>query len=181
MEKISKIMSFWLRHSPEKGGLTLDKEGYVSTESLLNALSKEGYSITHNQLDEIVETNDKKRFTYSSDKKKIRAAQGHSVKVDIKMEEKVPPKLLFHGTKEEFLPSIKKNGLLKGNRNHVHLSVTLDTANKVANRRTGKSVILSVNTDEMLKDGYKFTISENNVWLIDHVPPKYLKYGEQIK
>lgn len=178
MEKISKIMSYWLRHYPEKGGLTLDNEGYTSTESLLNALNKEGFKITHNELDEIVENNDKKRFTYSSDKKKIRAAQGHSVKVNIKMEERIPPMILFHGTKEEFLPSIKKNGLLKGNRNHVHLSGTLSTAKSVADRRKGKSIIIGIITDEMLKDGYTFTISENNVWLIDHVPPKYLKYGE---
>jgi putative RNA 2'-phosphotransferase len=178
MEKISKIMSFWLRHSPEKGGLTLDKEGYVSTESLLNALSKEGYPITHNQLDEVVETNDKKRFTYNSDKKKIRAAQGHSIKVDIKMKEKVPPTLLFHGTKEQFLLSIKKNGLVKGNRNHVHLSANLDTAHKVANRRNGKSVIIAIFAKKMAEDGYKFFISDNGVWLIDHVPSNYLDFKQ---
>lgn len=174
----SRVLSLLLRHKPEKAGLKLDKEGWVLINSLLyNLKTFMDIDMTHSELIDIVNNNDKKRFTISENGHSIRAAQGHSVNVDIKMM-KGNPKILFHGTKKEFLPSIKKNGLLKGTRNHVHLSSIPKTAQIVADRRKGKSIILEVKGDEMVKDGYKFFISENGVWLTDHVPAKYLKYGE---
>jgi putative RNA 2'-phosphotransferase len=178
MSENSKTLSYLLRHKPEKAHLTLDKEGWVLINTLLfNLKEYMGIEISHTELLDIVDNNDKKRFSINKDGNKIRAAQGHSVDVSIKMEQKLPPLLLFHGTKEEYLPSIRKHGLLKGTRNHVHLSGTMEIAKQVADRRKGKSIIIAITTHNMIKDGYEFFISENGVWLIDHVPAKYLTYG----
>jgi putative RNA 2'-phosphotransferase len=174
MSENSKLLSYLLRHKPEQAHLILDGEGWVEIDTLLPNIQKYmGVTITRTQLDEIVETNDKKRFTVRDNK--IRAAQGHSVDVSIRMEQKIPPTVLYHGTKGQFVASIMKQGLMKGNRNHVHLSADRATAIAVADRRKGISEILTIDTREMVDKERKFFLSENGVWLTDYVPPKYIK------
>jgi len=103
----------------------------------------------------------------------IRANQGHSVEVDLQLEEREPPEFLYHGTVERFLPSILEEGLVRGKRYHVHLSKDLETARKVGARR-GKPVILHVDAGRMHREGHKFLLSANGVWLTDTVAPAYL-------
>jgi putative RNA 2'-phosphotransferase len=121
----------------------------------------------------VVETNDKHRFILSDDGKKIRANQGHSINVDLELENKTPPDVLYHGTARHFLDSIKKNGLIPMRRQYVHLSQTEETALKVG-KRHGNPVILYINAKDMYEDGYKFYFSENEIWLVDMVPVKYI-------
>ena len=163
----SRFLSLILRHQPDKAGITLDKNGWVDIEELLSKTD-----ITRDELNEIVETNDKKRFTIEGDK--IRAAQGHSVTVDLQLKAVRPPDVLYHGTKVDFIASITRNGLIPMSRTHVHLSETFATAIDVADRRKGKSVILGVNAAKMYADGNKFYQAENGVWLTDKVDTKYL-------
>jgi putative RNA 2'-phosphotransferase len=120
-----------------------------------------------------VDTNDKQRFAFDVSGELIRANQGHSVQVDLQLDEREPPETLYHGTVERFLPSILEVGLVRGNRHHVHLSKDVDTANKVGARR-GKPVILQVDAGRLHRDGHKFLLSVNEVWLTDTVPPGYL-------
>jgi len=167
--KTSKFLSLILRHKPEAGGITLDKNGWASVFSLLNACN-----IKIGQLDKIVSENNKGRFEYDEKKTKIRARQGHSIKVDVGLSEQIPPEFLYHGTKYSNLSSIKDSGLLKMNRLHVHLSIDKNTAIEVAKRRSGKSVVLKIDALKMQKDGYSFFLSNNNVWLTDSVPSKYI-------
>jgi putative RNA 2'-phosphotransferase len=166
----SKHISLLLRHKPESAGLTLDKEGWCFTEDLINAVG-----ISFEDLQTVVAENDKKRFAFNEDKTKIRASQGHSLEVDLKLVDEKPPQILFHGTKQEFLTNILKEGLEKRNRNHVHLSEKTETAKIVADRRKGRSEILEIASTQMRADGYKFYKSENGVWLTDSVPAKYIK------
>lgn len=126
------------------------------------------------ELEEIVETNNKKRYEFSDDKKKIRARQGHSIPVDVELKEATPPKVLYHGTATRFLSSIMSQGILKGTRLYVHLSDNVETAEKVGSRH-GKPVVLFLDTDCMVKDGIKFYISNNDVWLTEYVDSKYIK------
>jgi putative RNA 2'-phosphotransferase len=170
-KQISKSLSYWLRHRPEKVGIILDKEGWTDVVELLEKAKIE-IEFTLEELKEVVETNDKKRFAFSEDFSKIRASQGHSVDVEIKFKEIVAPPVLFHGTVSKYMDSINKKGLIPGNRHHVHLSKDKETAEKVGGRR-GVPVILKINSYKMMEDGYKFYISENNVYLTDHVPSKY--------
>lgn len=170
----SKFLSLILRHKPETIGLKLDEHGWVSVPLLLEQMNKNGRDIDLNELEHIVETNDKKRFEFNADKSKIRASQGHSLGVDLQYEAQTPPDILYHGTAITSLDSIKESGLSKMKRDHVHLSSDINTATKVGGRH-GNQIIFHVLAGEMVKEGYKFYNSTNGVWLTDHVPSKFLK------
>ena len=171
--RVSKYLSKYLRHSPEELGLTLRPGGWVPVDDLLAATNDHGFPISYDELVECVETNDKQRYAFDVSGELIRANQGHSIQVDLQLEEREPPETLYHGTVERFLPSILKDGLVRGKRHHVHLSKDFETAHKVAARR-GKPVILKVDAGGMYRDGHKFLLSANGVWLTDFVPPGYL-------
>ena len=169
-KKTSKYLSFLLRHNPEKEGLVLDKGGWCQVDQVLSALS-----LSFDQLKQMVEQNDKKRFTLSEDGKRIRAAQGHSISVDLGLKPTCPPPILYHGTKKDRWDSIRKIGLVRGNRTHVHLSADTGTATKVADRRDGASIILEVKALEMYQVHYLFYLSDNGVWLTEEVPARFIK------
>lgn len=168
-KKISKFLSFVLRHKPSEIGLSIDIYGWANVHDLLKKMD-----IQFKDLKEVVETNDKKRFTFSNDYKKIRANQGHSIKVDLKLKPSTPPKILYHGTEEKNLTSILEKGIIKQNRNYIHLSADVETAMKVGMRH-GRPAIIKVNALKMYLENYTFYISENGVWLTDFVPIKYLE------
>lgn len=169
--KYSKKLSKILRHHPEIVGLMLDKNGWASVEELIHKFGTPPLSI--DILETVVAMNDKKRFAFNDDKTCIRANQGHSVTIDLALEAIEPPALLFHGTATKNLQSIKSQGLLKGSRHHVHLSIDESTAKKVGSRY-GVPVILKVKAKEMHEAGFTFFMSENGVWLTDHVPVRFL-------
>lgn len=172
--KNSKFLSLILRHNPEKIGVALDAHGWIEVDVLLDALARHRHRLSRSELEHIVENNDKKRFAFSEDGLRIRANQGHSTEVDLALEPATPPEFLFHGTVEKFLDAIFAEGLKKGARHHVHLSPDRETATRVGQRR-GKPVILEVAAGEMHRAGYTFFVSENGVWLTDHVRPQFLE------
>ena len=169
----SKFLSLVLRHKPDEIELVLDNEGWANVGVLLEKLNLNNLNISFEDLKEIVELNDKKRFAFSNDFSKIRANQGHSFEVDLKFKSVTPPDILYHGTAEKNITSILEKGILKRERNYVHLSTDIETASKVG-IRYGKPVILEILAFEMHKNGYNFYLSENNVWLTDFVPIDYL-------
>lgn len=173
--KQSKFLSFVLRHHPESIGLTLDENGWALTSDLIAKAGEHGRMLTLEALKEIVATNDKKRFTFSPDFSKIRASQGHSLQIDLQLKEQNPPAILYHGTAEKNLDSIRQKGLLKGQRQYVHLSVDQESSRRVG-MRYGKPVVLTIEAARMQKDGYTFFISENGVWLTETVSPAYIKF-----
>jgi len=175
--RVSKLLSFALRHNPESIGVIMDDNGWVEISNLLDCLVREGLSISKTELEEVVETNDKKRFAFNDDETKIRASQGHSVKIDLSLDSEMPPVILYHGTAYASIPSIIGQGLIKGNRMHVHLSSDIDTALRVGSRK-GRPIVLSVRAQIMHNDGYKFYKSANGVWLTDSVPARYMQILE---
>ena len=172
--KISKYLSYHLRHYPEKIGLQLDAQGWVRVDELLAACKKYHFALTRDELEQVVKDNDKQRFSFNETGIYIRANQGHSIKIDLNLEPQIPPDKLYHGTAKQFVDSIQKQGLLKMSRHHVHLSSNISTAKKVGQRR-GKVVIFAVDTVKMYQAGYQFYCSDNGVWLVDRVPPEYLQ------
>jgi putative RNA 2'-phosphotransferase len=170
--KLSKYLSYHLRHAPQELGLTLQPGGWVNIDDLLRAKGK--YTITRAELDAIVASSDKKRFSIDPTGEKIRANQGHSVEVDLKLEPMGPPPMLYHGTPETSVKAILAEGLQKMARHHVHLSADVQTARQVGQRR-GKSVILQVDAAAMDAVGILFYRSANGVWLTDFVAPEYLR------
>lgn len=177
LKRVSKKLSYHLRHTPEELGIVLGAGGWVEVEVLLDALAKNGWPITRAELDEVVATNDKKRFAFSEDGRRIRASQGHSVEVDLQYEPAVPPSLLYHGTGSGAVAAIKHNGLLKMARHHVHLSADYETARAVGARH-GRPAVFVVHADAMVADGAVFYRSDNGVWLIENVASKYLTLQE---
>jgi putative RNA 2'-phosphotransferase len=156
--KISKYLSKHLRHEPERLGLTLAPGGWVRVEDLLAACAN----------------NDKRRFSFDPTGTLIRANQGHSTSVDLQLEPVTPPALLYHGTGAQFVEAIRRDGLKKMARHHVHLSIDVPTATKVGARH-GKPVVLEVDAAAMQRAGHTFYVSANGVWLTDAVPPEYLR------
>ena len=172
--QLSKFLSLILRHKPETIGIKLDEHGWADVNELIEGVQHSGKHFNLDILNRVVAENDKQRFSFNEDKTKIRANQGHTKKVDVELEEKVPPKILYHGTLKINSASINAKGLIKMKRLYVHLSGDIETAQKVADRRHGESIIYKINAESMNRDGYKFFQSVNGVWLTDHVPTKYL-------
>jgi putative RNA 2'-phosphotransferase len=173
--KTSKLLSYVLRHNPADIGITLDEAGWVSVDTLLAALEAHGTTLSREDLVEVVATNDKKRFALSDDGTRIRASQGHSVEVDLQLQPTEPPALLYHGTADRFLDAIRKDGLLKMSRQHVHLSPDAVTASKVGVRH-GKLVLLTIRAADMHAAGHPFYLSANGVWLADQIPPAFINF-----
>lgn len=172
--KVSKYLSKHLRHAPERLGLTLASGGWVAVDELLAACARQRFPLTRAELDEVVAQSDKKRFAFDETGARIRANQGHTVDVDLELQPAEPPALLYHGTPERNVDVILTMGLLKMARHHVHLSADVVTATKVGARR-GRPVILVVDAAQMHRDGFTFFCSANGVWLVDHVPPAYVR------
>lgn len=164
----SKFLSLVLRHKPETIGITLDKHGWADVDKVLT-----GMKICKDELDEIVRTDAKGRYEYNNSGDRIRACQGHSVDVDLGLEEVKPPQILYHGTAERFKDGILKEGINRRSRKYVHLSEHLGTAITVG-RRHGTPLALEIDAKQMYQDGVKFYLSHNGVWLTEHVDPKYI-------
>ena len=169
----SKFLSLVLRHQPEAIGLVLDEQGWANVDDLLEKANQADRAITRDLLVQVVEQNDKQRFSLSVDGTRIRANQGHSIAVNLGLQARKPPEVLYHGTATRFLESILTQGLRPQKRQHVHLSPDLATAFRVGQRH-GKPVILEVDTAGMQQDGQTFYCSANGVWLCDRVPPRFL-------
>lgn len=172
--KMGKYISLILRHKPEIINLKIDEHGWANVDELLKGINDSGRYISKEMLNMIVETNDKKRYQYNNDHTKIRANQGHSIRVDVELHEKVPPDVLYHGTAQEYLDKIRKSGIRKMNRLYVHLSKDMETAMRVG-KRHGQPIVLIINTKAMINDGYKFYYSNNGVWLCDDIAYSYIE------
>jgi putative RNA 2'-phosphotransferase len=173
--RVSKFLSRVLRHQPERIGIELDRAGWVAVSDLLAACRAHNFPVTREELEAAVRQNDKQRFALSEDGARIRASQGHSVGVELGYTPLAPPPLLYHGTATRSLASIREGGLVKGRRHHVHLSADAATAAKVGARH-GRPHVIEVESGRMHADGYEFYVSDNGVWLTEHVPAKYLVF-----
>lgn len=171
--KISKYLSKHLRHQPERLGLSLAAGAWVEVDQLLASCRKNNFPITLAELEEVVVRNDKQRFAFDQTRARIRANQGHSVEVDLKLESRMPPAILYHGTGATAVSLILESGLRKMARHHVHLSSDIETAKKVGARH-GRPVVFAVDTVAMLAADYEFFLSANGVWLVETVPPQFL-------
>ena len=172
LNETSKFIALILRHKPETIGISLDEHGWANVTELIEGINQK-QPFTMSDLEEIVKTDNKQRYSFNEDKTLIRANQGHSVPVDVELPEKEPPEFLWHGTGEKYMESIDKIGLIPKSRLYVHLSDNIETAQTVG-KRHGKLVVYKVNSGQMAKDGYVFYLSVNGVWLTKEVPTKYL-------
>lgn len=172
--RLSKFLSQHLRHQPAAIGLTLQEGGWVKVADLLAACAAHGHPLTRDELEDLVEDNDKQRFAFDETGQRLRAQQGHSVAVDLQLTPAEPPAVLYHGTAPTALPAIRRAGLQKMSRHHVHLTTDEATARRVGQRR-GRPVLLAIEAAALHAAGGVFYKSGNGVWLVEHVPPAYLR------
>lgn len=175
MSRTSKFLSRILRHEPEEIGLSLRPGGWVPINELLRALKRAGHPLTRAELEALVASNDKQRFTISEDGRRIRAAQGHSIAVELGLPAATPSAVLYHGTASANLDAIFAEGIQPGRRQFVHLSPDTDTAQLVG-RRHGRAVVLRIDAAAMHADGHEFFRADNGVWLTAIVPSSYLSF-----
>lgn len=116
LENISKYMCLILRHKPETIGITLDEHGWANVDELIDGIRKDNPGFDLGHLYEIVKTDSKGRYSFNEDKTLIRCNQGHSIPVDVELEEKQPPEFLYHGTGEKYVVSIDQIGLIPKSR-----------------------------------------------------------------
>lgn len=177
-KKISKSLSYVLRHQPDAIGIELDAAGWVEVEVLLAAMARDGRKVSRAQLDEVVATNDKQRFEFDASGNRIRARQGHSVQVDLGYPPSEPPELLYHGTADRNVESVRATGLSRAKRHAVHLSTDPTTAVAVGTRH-GKPVVLTIRAGDMHRAGHVFARTGNDVWLTDAVPPQHIGFPDE--
>ncbi|AXH72870.1 MAG: RNA 2'-phosphotransferase [Caudoviricetes sp.] len=175
LTKISKFLALVLRHKPETIGIILGSDGWTDIDTLTNKSNQYGMEITRDDIENIVNTNDKKRYSISDDGRMMRAEQGHSIEtIDIGYDSIEPPEFLYHGTSLKNKDIIFKEGISKMNRQYVHLSEDISTAKSVAKRHSKNICIFIISVHDMYRNGYVFYKSKNNVWLTNNVPPQYI-------
>ncbi len=175
--KISKLLSYALRHKPEAFQLDMDENGWVNLDQLITNVKLSGQIINLDLIQQAVVNNDKQRFRLDLANNRIRANQGHSVKVDLELSERIPPEFLYHGTSINTVQKIKEGGIKKMNRQQVHLSKDIQTA-KIVGSRHGSPIVLIVAAQKMHDQGMKFYLSENGVWLTDYVHPDFIEFNK---
>lgn len=174
LDKLSVFISLVLRHKPDAAGIQLDEHGWANVDELIEGICNTGRIIDRAVLEEIVRTDSKQRYSFNQERTMIRANQGHSIPVDVELEEKQPPQYLYHGTADRFLDSIMAEGLKPMSRLYVHLSKDEETAVKVG-KRHGNPVVLRIKAEEMWKVGIKFYLSQNGVWLTRYVDKSWIE------
>lgn len=179
-DKLSVFISLILRHKPEVIGIKLDEFGYANVEELIQGVNNSRRQLDLETLKAIVHDDKKNRYSFNEDLTMIRANQGHSMKVDVRLTEVKPPAHLYHGTAEGSLESILRSGINKGNRLYVHLSDNKETALQVG-KRHGAPVILTVQSGEMFKNGHRFYVSANNVWQVEFVPSEFVQVADSVE
>lgn len=177
--RLSCFISKVLRHEPSIIGLTVEYDGgWAKVDELIEKLCASGRKIDRDILDEIVRTDEKGRYAYSPDGKKIRACQGHSFPVDMEYLPQEPPEVLYHGTSSGVLGAIAKRGLLPMNRQYVHLSADIPTACRVGARKKGETAVLTIRSGEYFRDGGIFYRADNGVWLTEALPAAYIDWSD---
>lgn len=174
--QLSKTVSHALRHEPWLYELELDDEGWVPITSLLAALRNERaerQGISEHDLAMIIAQSDKRRFEIRNGQ--IRALYGHSVPQRLIKVSAIPPETLYHGTSEHVLAIILAEGLQPMARQYVHCSVDQETAQQVAARKRGRSIVLTVHARAAHENGIRFYRGNEMVWLADTVPPQFIE------
>lgn len=174
-KRISKLISYWLRHNPQDAALTVDEFGWASVDQLLKALHSRNLAISLPDLLQLTNSFDKVRWEIDEAGGKIRATHGHSFPVLLEDRVKTPPEILYHGTAAKNIAQITEQGLMPMSRQFVHLSETIETALSVGTRH-GKPILVEVKTGRLAAEGWKFYQTSENVWLTSAIPAEYLVF-----
>lgn len=176
LKKISKFLSYILRHHPESIGLEVDRQGWAHLSTLIAKAQEDGRNISREIIGKVMAKGGKQRFSLSDDGNYIRAGYGHSIDVDLDLEPKPPPDNLYHGTASRNVESILADGLHSGSRKMVHLTASKSDATEVGSRH-GKPQLLTILARQMYEQGHPFyqSDSEPSIWLVESVPAEFIE------
>ena len=177
MNELPKYLCLLLRHQPEKAELDMDEHGWVSVEQLIDGVNRHSsYKLDRELLEQIVAEDNKGRYRYDEKHEKIKCCQGHSVPwVEPELEYCEPPEFLYHGTTTKALEAIEESGAIKKMARHaVHMQADISKAWQSAERWHKTSIVLKIAALEMNKDGFRFGVTENEVWCTEEVPVRYI-------
>ncbi|MEP6755777.1 MAG: RNA 2'-phosphotransferase [Chthonomonadales bacterium] len=169
-------MSLWLRHKPERAGLTLNPEGWVELSDLLVALESRELAVTAEDLEQIARQDAQHRFEV--ERGMIRARFGHTVDLGVAPHPGMPPKILYHGTQRRYVDDILANGLSPMKRQFVNLSPDKVLARLDGSRRAQPASLIQVDGHAAYEAGVKFYPRGKDVWMSDPIPAAYLTLGE---
>ena len=170
-ERISRFLSYLLRHRPKEYPLSFDSRGFASWSEVVEVVRERFPDIAEEEIRSVIEGSDKKRFEMKDGK--IRATYGHSFRVDLGLESVEPPPELYHGTARDLAHSILRHGLKPRDRQYVHLSASPQEAQAVGKRRDPSPAIVVVDSRAAHAEGVRFYRS-GPLFLVENVPPKFL-------
>lgn len=176
--RVSKSLSWLLRHGANNAGLDMRHDGYAKVSDVLsNPMFRD---VNFSQLQEIVTKDQKQRFHLlleprSSDSPSdiwwVRANQGHSLKsVTLDMQpitSALDIPMAVHGTTLSAWEFIATQGLSKMKRNHIHLAQGIPGDNVMSGMRNSSQILIFVDVQKALDAGVLFYLSANGVVLTD--------------
>ena len=170
-ERISRFLTYLLRHQPKEYPLVFDKRGFVDWPDVVELVQERFYDVTEEQIEVVVSASEKERFQLVEGK--VRATYGHSFPVDLGGEAAQPPAQLFHGSARDLARSMLSSGLKPRDRQYVHLSLTAEEAESVARRHDPAPAIIVVDAQAAHDEGVVFYKS-GPLFLVENVPAKFL-------
>lgn len=174
-ERVSRFLSFLLRHRSSDYSLRFDEGGFVPWADLIERVQGRFPEITEEEVLSIIESSDKKRFELREGK--VRATYGHSFPLDLGLESVEPPPPLYHGIARDLAQTILHDGLKPRGRQYVHLSPSLEEALAVGRRRDPSPAILIIDSQTAHASGVLFYPS-GPLFLAKEIPPKFLSLWE---
>jgi len=173
--RISKFLSFVLRHGSEEFNLSMDEYGYAVVDDIVKIIRGRYRDFNRDELRAVVDADAKGRYEIAGDR--IRACYGHSLAVSTRAKAVEPPEFLYHGTSGRSLPLILRDGLMPMTRQYVHLSVTPEEAVKVGRRHSSNVILLRIRARDAHESGVEFK-AEASVYLVRRLPPEFIEVIE---
>jgi len=170
-ERLSRFLTFLLRHKPRDYPLAFDREGFAPWQEVVDMVQERFYDVTEEQIRSLIDGAEKKRFELRGDQ--VRATYGHSFPVDLGATEAEPPAELYFGAARDLAESMLHSGLKPRDRQYVHLSVTAEEAESVARRHDPSPAILVIDAQAAHAEGIRFYES-GPLFLVEQVPAKFL-------
>ncbi|XP_016130209.1 tRNA 2'-phosphotransferase 1 isoform X1 [Sinocyclocheilus grahami] len=193
--RLSKSLSYALRHGANKMGLQMNSDGFVFVEELLAHQQFRSFSLE--DVERVVATNDKQRFKLCNHPEdgrlQIRANQGHSVKVTdlelraVALDDPDYPREAVHGSYMKHWPSIRSQGISRMNRTHIHLAPGLPgEGGVISGMRQSCDLAVYIDVAKAMSDGIQFFWSENGVLLTPGdaagmLAPCYFSQAQRLK
>ena len=170
-ERLSRFLTFLLRHKPKDYPLAMDREGFAPWSEVVDMVQERFYDVSEEQIRSLIDGAEKKRFEIRGDK--VRATYGHSFPIDLGAAATEPPAELYFAAARDLAESMLRQGLEPRDRQYVHVSRTADEAESVARRHDTSPTILVIDAQAAHAEGIRFYESRP-LYLVEKVPAKFL-------